>query len=95
MPKAMMWIYHSTKAPKMVPHSDDLPEGWADTPAAFKDAEPEPQDSEPDLMAMFNNDHDALSKPQLVKLAKKLGISMPSRSSMADFITAIIEHTEE
>lgn len=93
MPKAMMWIYHRTKAPKMVPHADDLPAEWSDTPAAFKDAEP--QDSEPDLMAMFNNDHDALSKPQLVKLAEELGIFVPSRSSKADFITAIIEHTEE
>ena len=95
MSEAMMWIYHRTKAPKMVPHSDELPAEWADTPAAFKDVEPKPQDSEPDLMAMFNNDHDSLSKPQLAELAEKLGIDLPSRSSKAQFVAAIIDYTEE
>lgn len=33
----MAWIYHADKKPKKIRQGDEIPEGWADTPAAFHD----------------------------------------------------------
>ena len=96
MPNPMMWIYHATEPPAMVPATYQIPTGWADTPAAFKT--PAHTDRTDDLIAMFRTDPYRLTKDEHVQLGRTLGLTLDKRrreSTLIDQITAALPNEEQ
>ena len=85
MPNPMMWIYHPTEPPAMVPATDRIPDGWADTPAAFKTH----TDRTDDLIAMFRADPYRLTKDEHVQLGRTLGLTLDKRRRESALIQQI------
>ena len=113
MSKRMTWRYHANKAPKMVSMDDAEQldkleaEGWADTPAAFHDADaPVEGDTQGNegatldeeqqaLLDAYADDPEALNRDELANVAAALGNKVTSRTSKGQLAAMLDAHLQE
>lgn len=106
MSKRMTWRYHATKAPKMVPMDDTEQleqleaEGWADTPAAFHDADapvegPALDEEQQALLDAYADDPESLNREEMANVAAALGNKVTSRTSKGQLAAMLDAHLQE